>query len=302
MTSHAYPWFQAPPAWQQTATERPLELPQVPASKPLRVLCWSDVQYPFMDKQADKVLDSFIQEFKPDVAILNGDGLDAYSVGKYTPNPERAERLSDDIAGWRAYLERKTAALGPACIKHYNGGNHEDRIRRYVADKAPQLAGLPGLTIPDLMGLGTSQAGNRTPWTYTPYWNPMADGGVPGYSLHGVLFTHGVRVAKWSGMTAKLHWEKFGGSGVIGHTHRLGEFYHRNYRGEHQDKWIEGGCMCSLQPEYDSFPDWQHGFTAGYMYQPADPEQADKKTWRYDLRPVPIVDGECIWEGRRIQP
>ena len=277
--------------WETAAADKTLSLPE---SQPIRVLCWSDVQYPFLDKQADSVLDSFIQEFKPDVAILNGDGLDAYSISKFTPNPERRERLADDIAGWRSYLEGKSSLLGSHCTLHYNGGNHEDRIRKYIEANAPQLAGLPGLDIPTLLGL-SSGTEDPDPWSYTPYWNPMAHGGVPGYSLHGVLFTHGIRVARWSGMSAKLHWEKFGGSGVIGHTHRLGEFYHRDFRGEHQDKWIEGGCMCSLQPEYDPYPDWQNGFVAGYMW----PRQ-DNKTWHYDLRTVPIVDGECVWEGRRI--
>ena len=267
-----------------------LQAPQ--SANPLRVLCWSDVQYPFLDKQADKVLEAFIQEFKPDIAILNGDGLDAYSISKFTPNPERRDRLADDVGGFKAYLSGKARILPAGVTKHFNGGNHEDRIRKYIADKAPELAGLPGFSLEEMLDL--REAG----WGYTPYWNPVATSGSPGYNLHGVLFTHGTQVTKWSAMTAKAHWERYGGSGVIGHTHRLGEFYHRDYRGEHQNKWIEGGCLCSLDPEYATYPDWQHGFVAGYMWPGPD----DSKTWRYDLRPVPIVDGEAVWEGRRIAP
>jgi len=73
------------------------------------------------------------------------------------------------------------------------------------------------------------------------------------------LITHAEIIRAHSGWTAKGMSDKHGGSGIHGHTHRLGSYYKTNRSGMYG--WYENGCLCNLEPDYMVHPNWQQGFS-----------------------------------------
>ena len=71
------------------------------------------------------------------------------------------------------------------------------------------------------------------------------------------LITHGDLIRAHSSYTAKGMSDKYGGSGIHGHTHRLGSYYRKNYFGIYG--WWENGCLCDLNPDWITNPNWQQG-------------------------------------------
>ena len=253
-----------------------------------KIVILGDIQIPHQDQHTLDVVARFIEDFQPDHLVLNGDILDAESLSHYVVDPLRRTKLADDVLEVQSYLrelEQLVIGLNLDTKLYFNAGNHEDRVRKYLWAKSPELNGLQPLDIPALLGLDPL-------WQYTPYYDPMETTGRIGTEINGILIIHGWVAKKWSAHTAKAAWEQFGGSGVIGHTHRLGQFYHRDYRDI--DLWLEGGCLCKINPFYTVLPDWQQGFVAGYTEGLKDGE----KISRYDLRCVPIVNHKFIWEGK----
>ena len=250
-----------------------------------KILIWSDIQYPYLDKPCDEAVNELISDWQPDIAVLNGDGIDFPTISHFEKD-DRMSKFSDDVAGYKEYLQKKDRLIGKKAQKHYNAGNHEDRLRKYMNEKASELVGLEELEIPNVLGV------REMGWGYTPYYDPMDKSSAPGLDINGLLVTHGYNVSKHSGQSARASFEKFGGSGVMGHTHRLGAYYHTNYRGNYV--WLEAGCLCVLNPFYTVSPDWQNGIVAGYIY----PDE-HKKESRFDIRQVPIVHGKMVFEGKR---
>lgn len=253
----------------------------------LKVVVLGDMQVPYHDTDTLEVVNQWLEDFKPDRVVFNGDILDATGLGKYPVSPDRTGKFKDDVEGCREILERYDYLLkdlNPTVQVYFNEGNHEDRIRRYLWTNASELAEVS--SIQHLLGLDDLN------WQYTPYYNPMEQVGRIGTDLNGLLVIHGWQFKKWSGASALAAWQQFGGSGVMGHTHRLGAFYHRNYH--EVNAWFEGGCLCSLNPHYTILPDWQQGMVAGYIF----PEEDDTAVSRFDLRCIPIVKHKFVWEGR----
>ena len=115
-------------------------------------------------------------------------------------------------------IEKATGYLDPieATRKIYVCGNHEDRLERYLKDKAPEL--LAFVDIPRLLGLA------ERGWEYVPYRSST--------TLGKVHITHDVGSAGRYNVWKAL--DTFQASAVTGHTHRLGYVVEGNARGRRQ--------------------------------------------------------------------
>ncbi len=173
------------------------------------------------------------------------------------------------------------------CEKVFVEGNHDDRLRRFLWQRAPELVPLNTLTLPGLLRL------EQRRWSYIPYYDPVNTSGAPGFYRSGILVMHGLFARRWSGASAQAHHQRFGGSGVHGHTHRMGVFQHRTFTEQGQQIWFEAGCKCSLEPSYMPGPDWQNGFVAGRVW-----EDGDKLNPRFDFSLAQIHNGKLTWEGQ----
>lgn len=244
---------------------------------------YSDTHFPFQDDSALDVVLAIIKDVQPDTIIHGGDLLDCYSMSpKFQTDPMHKVSLQGEIDMARAHLHQ-VSTVAPQARKIWLEGNHEDRIRKTIWDfkgAARELAKLRvfqnQMTWPVLMGL------DEIGWEFVP-----AHGQSKFQILPKLITVHGTAVSKWSGQTAKTEWLKYGKSGLSGHTHRLGKFYHRDFNGSHV--WLETGCTCRLDPEYAEDPDWQHGLVV--ITHTEDGE-------RFSMEDVYIQNGKAIWQDK----
>jgi len=207
----------------------------------------SDVHLPFAQPVATQMVVEFIREQKPGRVHLLGDILDAASVSRFDKDPARKENLQDELDSVRDWLAKLRDAAPRAKII-YTEGNHEFRLRKYLMSDAKALAGLRALTLGKLLDL------DKLKIRWQPYGWP--------YRIGHLLFTHGQFVSRWSAMSAKRHYERFGCCVIHGHTHRLGAFYHTDIFDTFAA--FENGCLSTLTPDYVTAPDWQNGFSVVY--------------------------------------
>jgi hypothetical protein len=248
----------------------------------------ADPHAPYHNPWALELARKFLASFLPDILIVAGDLVDFHGLSRFDRDPKRRMNTDLDVAAGGQWLDAVADPLPGHAKKVFLEGNHDDRLRRFVWDKVPELAGLPGLSLPALLEL------ERRQWDFIPYHNTVPESGAPGFYRDGILVVHGFMARKWSGATARAHWERFGGNGIVGHCHRLGVFQHRFFGEDGQNIWYEAGCMCSLEPGYEPGPDWQNGFVAGRVYD-VDPTNRNP---RFDFTLAQIIKRKLTWEGR----
>ncbi|HEY6019531.1 MAG TPA: metallophosphoesterase [Candidatus Paceibacterota bacterium] len=236
----------------------------------------NDIQYPFEDKRAMRLVLGFIDDLKPQGVILNGDIVDCYSISDFDRSPLSRASLDREIRCSQSLMGR----LHRVPIKLWIGGNHEDRLRRHVwknpkllrdLDQASRERVVAALDFPEVFGLGEHG------FSWLPY------GGTT--YLGKLLVTHGSMVSRHSGQTARAHMDKYGTSVLIGHTHRGGVHYKRDIRGVHAG--YENFCLCRLDPEYVQNPNWQQGFSVVHV----------ASNGFFNVQQIPILPGNRFFSG-----
>lgn len=231
----------------------------------------NDIQFPWHDERVLDLVLSFIRDLKPYGVILNGDIVDCYSISSYSKNPME----KNDIVLEQRLSRKLMNDLAPVAKERWwLGGNHEDRLRRYMWNNAKEFAGMEEMTFPKLFHLAD----------YGFKWKEY--GGS--LDLGKLMVTHGSLVSKHSGQTGRNHMEKYGTSILVGHTHRLGVYYRRDVRGVHAA--YENGCLCQLNPEYDHFPNWQQGFSVVHV---------DEGGF-FNVQQIPILNRKCFFYGNQM--
>lgn len=226
-----------------------------------------------------RVINKLAVELQPDVLVHVGDLLDAWQVSDFDKDPSRRDTLQDNIDEAIALLRSIRRAL-PKTACYLLEGNHEQRLQRTIwrmNEKQRELARLrnfqSAMTWPALLDLRDD-------------WHFVASQGQAKHRILPKLITkHGTLVRKWSGATARGEWERYGKSGLSGHTHRLGAFYTNDFNGAHV--WAETGCTCDINPTYVVDPNWQQGcVVVTYVGD------------RFAIEPVYIQSGVAVWRGQ----
>jgi hypothetical protein len=263
--------------------------PEVPAAReeptegPYLAVHYSDTHFPFQDEAALSILYQLVEELRPQLIVDHGDLIDAYPISRFEHDPHHRVTLQQELRMAAEHLGT-LARLAPQARRILLHGNHEDRVRRLLWDmmsdrRSMEILSLPGvaesLEMPALLGLPSSG------WEYHERKYVLFD---------KLILKHGTVVRKWSGMSAKEEWLKYGKSGMSGHVHRRGVFEHRDWNGVHA--WWELGCMCGVNPVYMEDPDWQQGLAV--------------VTWSEDRRSfgveeVRIHEGKAYFRGRLYQ-
>jgi len=216
-----------------------------------RIVIVSDLQHPFIDWKTWAGVTRFITDFQPNIIVWNGDIGDFYGISSFDKNPQRTFTFSDEMVALRRFLEIGQDAWHFA--KHYFiMGNHEHRMEWFLK-RTPELSGL--IDIDSVLKL------KENGFILMPY------GGVLDYL--GFAITHGTRYSSLPNGTARQHAQMIGGSGCVGHSHRIGQWTYTDMRGTHT--FHETGCLCRLDPDYipQRPPNWQQGFMAGIAHNNA---------------------------------
>lgn len=170
-----------------------------------KVIFIPDTHFPFVNKKAIKKVLKIIKKEKPTHIIQAGDLLDLYSFSRYekdsnltTPEEELKEGLKQASAFWSEIHK-----IAPKAKLIQLIGNHEDRIQKAIAKKAPELAILCK-SIKDLFDFKHVK---------------VLSSSKEYFEVDKVIYCHG--------HYTKLgdHAKFFRKSVVHGHTHRAGIFY-----------------------------------------------------------------------------
>lgn len=239
-----------------------------------KVLFVPDTHRPFHDKRAWEILLNAGKVLKPDVLVHLGDMADMYSVSSHRKDPSRALLLDQEIADVNIGFD-ELDSLG-ASDKRFIAGNHEDRLIRYLQDKAPELFGMIDIpTLFDLEGRG---------WDYTPYKEHTTIGKV--YATHDIGSATRYTVYRAA--------ETFQANVVTAHTHRFAYMVEGDATGSAHVStsfgWLGDVDQVDYMHKVKSLRNWALGFGYGYLYPNGD----------MNLVPVPIVDYRVNVEGATV--
>ena len=242
-------------------------------------LVLSDIQYPFHDPQVMALVESFVKDLKPHGIVLNGDITDCFEISSYDRNPMSEATLDMEMALAEGLMTR----IGKyAKERWWLGGNHEDRLRRFLWKQRDAFKQLGRRATADAMGVLDFARLFRLR-DHGFQWKPY--GGT--LDLGKLVVTHGMMVRSQSAASARAHFERLGTSVLIGHTHRMGVYYRTNVRGMHAA--YENGCLCLMTPEYVQYPDWQHGMSVVHV---------DTGGW-FNVQQVPILGRTRFYYGAK---
>jgi UDP-2,3-diacylglucosamine pyrophosphatase LpxH len=203
----------------------------------------SDIHIPFHDRDALAVCLEYLKDIRPNQIILNGDIIDFYSVSRFQKDPMRIDTLQSEIDETRALLNL-LRRNHPTAEMTFIRGNHEERLEKFLIDRASALTSLRCLSMDDLFGLSENKI-------------TFVDTGI---KVGNIEVTHGEFARSLPGSSARGHFDRTHSSVLIGHIHRLNVTRFRNQWGTHT--LAENGCLCDLQPEYARvMTNWQQGFS-----------------------------------------
>ena len=258
--------------------------------KPKHAIIFGDIHCPYHDPAALQVLHEMIGLVQPDLLVCIGDTIDCPQLSRFDRDPRRREDLQEDIDTSVGVLNEILWVAPEHTVCYLLEGNHEERMRRAIwamRDQARQLAQLRTfqqyITWPELL----AEAGLHDRWQWIPYDQQ------PGQTiLPNLLVKHGTKLANGmgaSGRTAFKEWMTYGKGGLSGHTHRLGDFFHRDLTGT--DRWVETGCLCLLDgvPGATGDNDWHQGLVVTTIFD----------DW-YSHELVYIEDGRASWRDHKL--
>lgn len=237
-----------------------------------RAIVLGDLHIPFHDERAVALSLAIVREMKPEHLFFNGDIIDMYAISRFSKDPARALMLQQDLDQTVEVLHEYKKA-SPLSELVFIRGNHEARLQTYLHDRAPELSGLRGLSLPSLLSL------DKLGITY------VAGRGKSACTHYGsVAVGHFDRCSVHSAFTAKALVDARGESLVQGHIHRLGIHY-KTLPGGRMLGGFEGGCLCDMNPEYVTDPNWQQGLVVITKRTDTD---------RFHVTQIPFIDWEAL--------
>jgi hypothetical protein len=127
-----------------------------------KALLWPDTHMPFHHVRACKLVIEIALAIKIDALYLLGDFADFYYINGHGPkHPGMPGHLKTEVDSVNSGLDTFDRIF-PSIPKYYIQGNHENRLERYIQNKAPELFGLI-----DCQTLFKIQS--RPGWRWIPY-------------------------------------------------------------------------------------------------------------------------------------
>ena len=268
------------------------------------VVAAGDFQFPFEDEAVFASFLTFLATERPDRIVLTGDILDLTSVSNFDRDPRLGMPVQEELAHAHARLAEIRCAAGEAAKIFFVYGNHEARMSKWLARKAPELVGmtdangaevlslanmlrLDALGIESCLSEGVAYAG---PEHLRSYYKITKD----------LIATHGTYSRTAGGGSSIIPIVDAAGVSVIGgHDHSQGmAFMTKGGFADLDEKKlvaISTGMMCRrtelgyLAQHQDSR--WSAGFAVVELWGEGEGEwQADFASW---------TGNELAWRGRR---
>lgn len=207
----------------------------------------SDIHFPYEDSRAWALTCGLLPHLDLTGVILGGDIVDFEPISKFVEHPQRKLDLKPQLLDARKQLLRFRKVVGDKPVI-YLQGNHEYRMERYIYQRAPELAGIDALTVPELIKLNKDDLDIQ--------WKDRTVVLTLGH-LH---VSHGDQIKAGGLSPARSIYQKVGCNMLVGHHHKFDRYMHRLYGSSLHGTWVNG-TLASLNPDWTFFPQWHSGFT-----------------------------------------
>lgn len=234
------------------------------------MIATGDWHAPYHDDVAMSVFFAAMEYISPDVVVLLGDHIDCFTISRFDKTPDRMSNLEQEVNVLNDLLDRINAPE-----VHYISGNHENRLPRYLAQKAPELWGM--VSMPKLLRI------KERGW----HWHDYRDDAV---RIGRMAFKHDVgRCGKYA---AHHSLSDYGGNICFGHTHQGGTVYQSTVKGSQRvalnTGWLGDVEAVDYRHREMARRDYMHGF--GLIY-------VDDQTGNVFPRFCAIVNGTVEVDG-----
>lgn len=235
-----------------------------------------DTHRPYHDEAAWALMMKVAKWFKPDIGVHIGDLSDCYAISSFPKDPTRQHNHDSEAADARKGREElDELEMGR---KVFCEGNHEDRLPRYLMQRAPEL--FSEFTVDKMLALTAND------WELVPYQDSIKIGEV--------YYTHDT--GSGGKYPTRVALETFQHSVVVGHNHRMEYHVIGNATGVHQVGaqfgWLGDIDKVDYLHRIKVKRLWSLGFGLGYL---------DTKTGVTHLVPVPIVDYKVTVAGKEFK-
>ncbi len=207
------------------------------------ILC--DCHIPTHDKKTLELAVADARKNNVVGVLLNGDVLDFYYLSKHDSEPGRQASARHEIEMGRQFLAWLRSQLPQARIV-FKEGNHDERLRKYLARKAPEIFDLEELRLENLIHAPR----HGVEWVRDQ--RVINLGKLPIVHGHEFRGSGGVMPARWLYL-------RTGDMAAMGHFHRTSFYQFETIRGKPIGCWSIG-CSCYLHPEYLRINQWNHGY------------------------------------------
>ena len=268
------------------------------------VVAAGDFQFPFEDEGVFAAFLTFLAVEQPERIVLTGDILDLTSVSNFDRDPRLGMPVQQELAHAHARLAEIRSAAGPDAKIFFVYGNHEARMSKWVARKAPELVGMV-----DAAGVEVLSLANMLRLDALNITTCLAEGEAYSGPEHlrsyykitkDLIATHGTYSRKAGGASSILPIVDAAGVSVVGgHDHSQGmAFMTKGGFADLDEKKlvaISTGMMCRrtelgylAQHEVSR---WSAGFSVIELWGENEGEwQPDFASW---------TGKELVWRGRR---
>ena len=236
-----------------------------------------DLHCPYVDWAYVDAVSQLIALVQPEGLIQLGDFSDFYKISSFCKDPKREESISQELEMYNRILDIWLELMPDGSILHQLEGNHEDRLRRFIWNRAPELADLIP-SIPDLLEFDTREREFGVIPVWHPYekWNSCQIGDT--------VFHHGFYYNKH---VAVMQSERYPVNIVTGHTHR----YQQVRQGTRWSATLGHGSYADETMHKPVPSDWWQ-YVGLFTCDDYD---------RGNIEAYPVVDGHVVVRGRTIQ-
>jgi predicted phosphodiesterase len=203
-----------------------------------------DLHIPYHDTATIRDWVSDCKKMGVSTLLLNGDILDCFMVSSHYREPNKP-RMKEELEKGRQFLEYLRSSFPKTRIV-YRMGNHDDRLRRYLAERAPEIFDIEDVHLPALLRFeqfGVECVQDK---------RVVMVGKLP--TIHGHEYQGGGGV-----MPARWLYLRTGESALTSHFHQQTYYTFRTITGKEVGMWSLG-CACFLSPAYRPLNQWGHGW------------------------------------------
>jgi hypothetical protein len=117
------------------------------------IVAAGDFQFPFEDGDVFASFLTFLAAERPDRIVLTGDILDLTAASAFDRDPRLGMSIQDELQHSHNRLAEIRAAVGKNAKIIFIYGNHEARMSKWLARKAPELVGITDVNGVEMLSL-----------------------------------------------------------------------------------------------------------------------------------------------------